>query len=331
MDDIMDDEELLARRIAAEADAARARGEFRREFVDQGFVGQGSGDVYEGARGAGFSQQGSNILARTMTGDVSRPTARYNEGQPGLDVGRFDADKGRATANVLAQSAAAEPDRNFEQAMLAQRRMDELKGRVVQPGLTREEATRRFVQRQGREDANMNLERNRALRFRVEDMQQRGMTDRATMAGAAQQAVAATTARGQADVARIGADVDLQRLAQEGRLAEALMGEAGFRTGPGGEAVYQDPKGGATAMPGRPGQARITLNPDGTRTVIQPDGSARVFPGPRAGQSEDDWLRALNEEAGEDDIPTVSSAADFDRLPSGARFRDPNGTIRRKP
>ena len=47
---IQDEEDvrLLGERVASEADAARERGAFRREFGGQGFVGERSRTVYGG-------------------------------------------------------------------------------------------------------------------------------------------------------------------------------------------------------------------------------------------------------------------------------------------
>jgi hypothetical protein len=212
--------------------------DFQAERRDEGFVGSGDArmrePVYAGARGVGFSPRASNILSETMDGDVSVPAGARDAG---LRMERFDPSRGRETANLLAQTAAMEPDRNFEQAMNDRRRMlamgemDRAGGFGVSRGEAR--ATRDELLNRQRTQGNLELQ-DRAIGMRGVVA---GEERRATV-GAAEAAAA-----GAQGVAQIGADVDLVRLAQEKRLAEGLRESAGFQTGPGGDTVFQGPLG----------------------------------------------------------------------------------------
>ncbi|MTH33065.1 hypothetical protein GL279_00435 [Paracoccus limosus] len=58
----------------------------------------------------------------------------------------------------------------------------------------------------------------------------------------------------------------------------------------------------------------------------------RIIHGPKVGDAIFDQSRDQAKGAGKDGgIPSVSSDADYEALPSGATFRDPNGVMRRKP
>ena len=369
-----DDLRLLQQRVMQDdPDALLREGRFRSENRDRGVVGERSrtvyggretenapritqGGIYDEARGAGFSQRGSNILAGHMDASgrqdgaplASGPANPQREQGAFLDYNRFDPQRGRATADVLAQTAAAEPDRNFQQAMLAQRRMDEMRGEVVGGRLTREEARRRFTERQGREDMNWNRDENRGLQQRLMMEREGGLTQRATLEAAARENVASTEAAAQTGVARIGADVNLQELAQQGRLADLNREGMGFQSGPGGESVFVGPQGDVTAPQQSPQQRALTfvaqLNQDlASGNITQEQFEEEIQRRARQDSSLAGILDmfmngaaaggrgAAGAGGARGELPTVSSQAEFDRLPSGAQFRDPNGTVRRKP
>lgn len=58
----------------------------------------------------------------------------------------------------------------------------------------------------------------------------------------------------------------------------------------------------------------------------------RIIHGPKVGDAIFEQSRDQAKGGGQDGgVPTISSDADYDALPSGATFRDPNGVMRRKP
>ncbi len=342
-----DDEDEIARM----ADAARERGDFRREFRDQGFLGEGRGDVYGGARDVGFSPRASNILSETMSGDVSVPVGVQDAG---LRMEGFDPSRGRATAGLLAQTAAMEPERNFERAMndrrrmLAMAEMDRAGGFGVSRGEAR--ATRDEMLNRQRTQGNLTLQ-DRAIGMRgvVADQERRATV------GAAEAAAA-----GAQGVAQIGADADLARLAQEGRLADALREGAGFQSGPGGDTVFQGPLGTVDPLVANTPEARARtfvaqLNEDlrnGAITqeqfneelqrrarqdsslvqVLQALGLGGTGEAGGAGQQPPAGATRPGARGGAGNLPTVSSQADYNALPSGAQFIDPrDGSVRVKP
>lgn len=318
----------LDRFVDQEEDEFVTREERLRPFRDRAFVGPG-GDLpgYEQARAQGYSPEAANIAARHgiqgggVEETIGSPLERFERQEAQVLQFRPSAEGDVASRQFAENRQAAEMGlANRAENQIAQMRMRAgLSGSGV-TGMTREEAFRRAEGGMNRMERGVNLE----VRDRQDERANLTQRDVATTAGEAQLGVARYGAAAQRDVAGMGRDVDLAKLAQEGRLADALMGGAGFKTGPGGEAVYQDPRGQAQAMPGTRGEARVTLNEDGTRTVIQPDGTGRVYPGPRAGQSENDWLRELDEEAG--NIPVMQSPEEArQRLRPGDRFKTPEG------